>query len=90
MIGYFFHVRLGDEHALWPSKATERGIGDGIGLRQAATDVDVRDQVAVIDMGQGSVADRSAEILTPASVTEDVGIQGLKLPVLINGYLPSS
>lgn len=89
LIGDFFHEGFGDEHPLRAAEATEGGVGDGVGLGDAAADVHVGDEVAVVDVGECSVAYGAAEILGPSGVAEDVGIEGLEFAVLVDADFPS-
>lgn len=45
-----FHERLGDEHALRATKASEGGVGHCVCLREPASDMDVRDKIAAVDV----------------------------------------
>ena len=49
-VGDFFHVCFRYEHSLGPAKSTEGGVRDCVCLCESASDVDVGDFVASVDV----------------------------------------
>ena len=89
LVGDFFHVRLGDEHTLRPTEASEGSVRYCVGLADASTHVDIRDSVSVVDVAQGSVHHGGTQILRPTTVVENVTVKCLQFAVLVDCHLPS-
>lgn len=87
-VGHLGHVAFGDEHALGAAKPAEGRVGHGVGLADAAADMDVGDQIAAVGVCHSTLTDCCAEIPTPAAVVEDIEINGLNLAVLVDANLP--
>lgn len=52
--------------------------------------MDIRNHVAVVNMGESSVHNSTAEILAPSGVAKNIGIQSLQLAIFVDSNFPSS
>lgn len=88
VVSHLFHVRFGDEHALWAAKAAERRVRDGVGLGDAATHVDIGDLVTAVAVGEAALDDSAAQVLGPAAIAEYVSVEALNLAVDVDSDFP--
>src|SRR5690242_8127763 len=90
VIGNLFHEGLADEHTLRTAETTECRVRDGVGLRHSTANMNVGDRVDTIDMGESTLNDCTRQILTPATVIEDIRVKRLQLAILVHRDLPPS
>lgn len=71
MIGDRFNVMFGDDHALRTSEATESSVGDSVGLAATGSNVNVRDEVRVFDVGDGTISYSTRDVKRITGVDVD-------------------
>ena len=86
---YDRHDRFCEEHALWSSKSAERSVTVYVSLADMAAYVNVRNIIAVVQMSDASIHDRSAHVMRESRIVVYIRFQNEEFPIIRSSNLPS-
>lgn len=88
MVRNLGNVTLGEEKTLRATESTEGSVRDGVCLTDLSADKDIRNLVHAVTVGQASLQNGARQVLSMASVGEDIGIKGQKFAFFGDSDLP--